>query len=212
MNTENRKVILFVWIMLFWLNNGYSQLFRLNASASDTNYYQLRNGYLQNYSGTGQDTSEGGEFRQFLRWQEYWGPRLYPSGSFQNAANAIQQYINNYDPSGKISTQASSNWQELGPNQNTIHGGAGRITAISFDPVDPVNIIYAGAWNGGVWKTVDGGQNWFNLNTDQQLPIIGISSIAVDPVLNSNGYYNIYVGTGDINRTYAKTNLGYFSC
>jgi len=53
--------------------------------------------------------------------------------------------------------------------------------------------MYAGSPYGGVWKSVDGGANWNNLNTDHQLPTIGVSAIVVDP---QNGH-NIFLGTGN---------------
>ena len=50
-----------------------------------------------------------------------------------------------------------------------------------------------GAPAGGFWKSVDGGSNWITY-TDN-LPVIGVSSIAVDP-LNPQ---IIYIATGDAN-------------
>ena len=47
---------------------------------------------------------------------------------------------------------------------------------------------------GGLWKSLDGGLNWTNANTDQ-LPIIGCSDIAIDP---SNTQI-MYMATGDAN-------------
>jgi hypothetical protein len=45
-----------------------------------------------------------------------------------------------------------------------------------------------------VWVSYSGGQNWQNLNTDYQLPFLGVSSIAIDrdhPEI-------IFLGTGDV--------------
>ena len=65
---------------------------------------------------------------------------------------------------------------------------------------DP-NTIWAGSASGGLWKTTNGGTgaangiNWTNVPTG--FPVLGISSIAVNP---SNGN-ELYVGTGEIYNT-----------
>jgi photosystem II stability/assembly factor-like uncharacterized protein len=89
-----------------------------------------------------------------------------------------------------------SNWQELGPfyTPYTLNWnypvGNGRINTIEFDPVDP-NIIWIGAASGGLWKTIDGGNNW-TTNTDN-LPVISISAITINP-LNTE---EMLIATGD---------------
>ena len=60
-----------------------------------------------------------------------------------------------------------------------------------FDPADP-NIIYVGATQSGLWKSVDGGDNWVNIQPDFQ-PFTRVSRIAVDPADNSI----VYVGTSN---------------
>ena len=41
------------------------------------------------------------------------------------------------------------------------------------------NILWVGSPAGGLWKSIDGGQNWTS-NTDL-LPNLGVSDIAIDP-------------------------------
>ena len=98
-----------------------------------------------------------------------------------------------------------SNWEELGPFHTpyTLNGnnpmGNGRINTIEFDPIDP-NIIWIGAAGGGLWKTIDGGNNW-TTNTDG-LPTISISSIAI----NSVNPQEMLIATGDqIGNSYTTT-------
>lgn len=62
---------------------------------------------------------------------------------------------------GSNSENDGSNWIELDSNINGI-SGIGRIDAIEIDPANS-NIIYAGSPSGGLWKTVGGGTNWFNI-------------------------------------------------
>lgn len=91
---------------------------------------------------------------------------------------------------------SSSNWVPLGPFDTPIivsngkKRGNGRVNAISFDPFDP-DIIWLGTPGGGLWKTIDGGNNW-TTNTDN-LPVMGISSIIIHPTNNQI----MYIATGD---------------
>jgi photosystem II stability/assembly factor-like uncharacterized protein len=77
-------------------------------------------------------------------------------------------------------------WVSAGPTNI-----GGRITAMVVVPGG--NVIYIGAANGGVFKSVDGGTNWAPIFDAVSVPSIG--SLALDPA-NSN---TIYVGTGEAN-------------
>jgi len=88
-------------------------------------------------------------------------------------------------------------WQAVGPQKITGEllrsmqvDSSGRVTAILIHPSNP-NIVYAGAAQGGVWKTTDGGDTWAPL-TDGQASL-SIGSMAFDP----NNPEVIYVGTGE---------------
>src|SRR6202011_37862 len=63
--------------------------------------------------------------------------------------------------------------------------------------VDPTNtnVVYAGAAQGGIWKTTDGGTTWTPL-TDTQASL-AIGSIALDP----QNHNTIYAGTGEENNS-----------
>lgn len=104
----------------------------------------------------------------------------------------------------------SSDWEFLGPNiipANVNGGGAvgiGRPTCVRFQPgFNGVsnNIIYVGSPYGGLWKSFDGGTNWQNWHTDN-LPNIGISDIAIDPV----NPQIMYVATGDPDGAFEPNN------
>lgn len=164
-----------------------------DQTRNDTNFYEIRDSFYQGFTGNG-DTSESGPFNQFRRWEQFWGPRVAPSGSFIIAHQAIANYVNvNSTPPTSLLVQPS--WSELGPSRNGMQG-IGRMSALEFDPYNS-NIMYAGAPVGGVWKTTDGGQNWINLNTDLQLPRLGITSIQIDPNSPDQNNPIIYAGTGD---------------
>ncbi|HRC88275.1 MAG TPA: hypothetical protein PK413_22020, partial [Thermoanaerobaculia bacterium] len=76
------------------------------------------------------------------------------------------------------------------------YGFSGRITSLAVDPTSP-SVIYAGAANGGVWKTTDGGLHWSPMSGESTLPGLSIGSIAIDP-LSPN---LIYAGGGEPNGT-----------
>src|SRR5712691_6821236 len=61
---------------------------------------------------------------------------------------------------------ADNPWKLIGPQPiNFSSGGfitSGRITAIAADPRGN-DTVYAGAADGGVWKTTDGGTTWMPL-------------------------------------------------
>ena len=94
----------------------------------------------------------------------------------------------------------TANWSYIGSqtsfddNQNGAPGDSctGRVNCVRFDPSNP-STIYCGAPSGGLWKSVNFGQSWQLLNTDN-LGQIGVSDIAINPT-NSN---TIYIATGDI--------------
>ena len=85
--------------------------------------------------------------------------------------------------------ELSLDWQQEGPGNI-----GGRVDVLTMSPTDQ-NIIYAGATNGGVFKTTDGGVNWNPIFDDQ--PYLAIGAITLDPENESI----IYVGTGDRNFT-----------
>ena len=67
----------------------------------------------------------------------------------------------------------------IGSADNPPNGTAtGAIEAIAADPGDP-NTIYVGAVNGGIWKSINGGQTWVPL-TDK-LSSLSIGSMSLDP-------------------------------
>jgi hypothetical protein len=87
-------------------------------------------------------------------------------------------------------------WVPIGPRPivDGAYSYAGRITALATVPGSP-NVVYAGASQGGVWKTTDGGSVWTPLTDGQDSLAIG--AIAVDPS-NPNV---VYAGTGEANQS-----------
>jgi len=66
----------------------------------------------------------------------------------------------------------------------------GTIDTYCFDPLDP-NIIYVGSRWSGLWKTVDCGDSWVNIQPTFGDPVARVVRVAVDPADNNI----VYVGT-----------------
>ncbi|MBL0106982.1 MAG: T9SS type A sorting domain-containing protein [Ignavibacteria bacterium] len=85
------------------------------------------------------------------------------------------------------SDNSTPQWEFAGPTNI-----GGRISDLEYDPNNS-QIIYAGAATGGIFKSTNGGLNFFPVFDDNA--VLPIGDIAVDPV-NSN---IIYAGTGEAN-------------
>ncbi|MFZ0678070.1 choice-of-anchor D domain-containing protein [Candidatus Binatus sp.] len=84
-------------------------------------------------------------------------------------------------------------WKPLGPSGITAGSSIwnGRVDAIAINPNNP-SVIYLGATDGGIWKTIDAGATW-TPTTDHET-MLGIGepgAIAIDP----NNTDTIYAGS-----------------
>jgi photosystem II stability/assembly factor-like uncharacterized protein len=171
--------------------------FNLNAQDADqkvNNSVDLEREFDQFRSVNNLDSVKA--WKWMARWLDFESKRLNTDGSmadpniFMNEAVKVSQ-----SKKSNLSKQAA-NWSPVGPdflypsNSPDRQHGMGRINCIAFHPSDS-NIFWVGVAQGGVWKTMDGGQNWLPLTDD--LPILRISDIAVDP-LNPDV---IYISVGD---------------
>jgi photosystem II stability/assembly factor-like uncharacterized protein len=146
-------------------------------------------------------------YAQYKRWEAYMEPRVYPSGDITLPSIKLSEF-NQYLSSPFYNQRRHSRfnepeWIALGPTGTITNGdfaGAARVNFIRFDPVNP-DIMWTVSPLGGLWKSIDGGQLW-TTNTDQ-LPIIGCSDIAINP-LNTG---IMYLATGDANATGSQLTL-----
>ncbi len=140
-------------------------------------------------------------FRHFQHLREYplgsvpKGARLkaiYDARQLRTKASARAKF------SPALTAESALRWTMIGPQPVTGEIGAnwgasaGRVTALAIDPRD-ANTVYAGTAEGGVWKTIDGGQTWIPLTDDQ--PALSVGSMALDPSHPDT----LYVGTGEAN-------------
>ncbi|MEM9916939.1 MAG: cohesin domain-containing protein, partial [Bacteroidota bacterium] len=113
--------------------------------------------------------------------------------SFPEASLDIQQYESVLRSAkfqarnGNLPLGFGEVWTEQGPGNI-----GGRINTIAIHPQND-DIMYAGLPAGGVFKTTDGGDNWFPIFDEASNLAVG--HIQIDPS-NAN---TIYVGTGDPN-------------
>ncbi len=76
-------------------------------------------------------------------------------------------------------------WRSVGPTRG------GRVLGVAGDPSSPMT-FYQGTAGGGVWKTEDGGLNWFNVSDGY----FGTGSVGAVAVAPSNPT-TLYVGMGE---------------
>ena len=114
--------------------------------------------------------------------------RSYPDG-FE-----VTEYVQNINNIKALAVLNADNraanldlaWQQEGPGNI-----GGRFNALAMDSTQ--NIIYAGAANGGIFKSIDAGATWNPIFDDYAYLAIG--AIAIDP----NNTDTVYAGTGDVN-------------
>jgi len=109
----------------------------------------------------------------------------------QEAANNTYFPIISYNPSG---------W--IGP-----YGGT--IVAVVVDPTNP-QVVYAGSFGSGVFKSLDGGLSWFPVN--QSLANLYINSLAIDPqhpsIIYAGTYRNQVYKSGDGGNSWVWSGYG----
>lgn len=157
----------------------------------NANFYDVQEAFNTYWTGKSPDKSSG--WKIFKRWEYMMQFKIDDQG-YRLPADHFYNEVMKFKAQKGVASEA--NWVNLGPidlPQNTGTGqpnGMGRVNAIAFHPTEE-DIIYAGAPQGGLWKTEDGGESWEVL-TDSQ-PTLGVSTIVVshdDPNI-------ILIGTGD---------------
>jgi len=146
---------------------------------------------------------KGKGWKPFKRREAFMEPRVYPSGFFPYEQLYIEYNKLINQPKSTSQSPFEANWQAFGPTQVPLQNngrkrGVGRINNVTFNPNND-NILWVGSPSGGLWKSIDGGQNWTS-NTDL-LPNLGVSDIAIDPT-NTDIMY-IITGDRDADDTYA---------
>ncbi len=126
----------------------------------------------------------------------YYRDRLYPFEEIPKTAKekAFRSFQQLKQLSLLSANQTARLWTPIGPAPIVTAEGnnSGRVVSIGLHPSDP-NTVYVGAAQGGVWKSINGGESWAPL-TDNQ-PSLAMGVVAIDPK-NPN---TVYAGTGEAN-------------
>ena len=162
----------------------------VNKPSGKMNFYTIQKDFNDYWKG--RTVTKGSGYKVFRRWEWYWEQRVGRSGEFPSndvIMKGWENYVaeNSYDNA----MDTAGNWKPMGPfTPVSGYTGLGRINCIAFHPSNK-DIFWVGSPSGGIWKTTDFGKNWVNLSG--QLPMLGVSDIAVDP----NNTSIIYITTGD---------------
>ncbi len=198
-----------------WMQANYYKAQRKEPGTNLANFYDIQKAFelyenaqdeikerepLKDIANTGQGEEEGfAGYAQFKRWENYMAPRVFPSGDVTLPSNNFknfQQYQQLKSRSNRPAGINVANWTALGPTGSVTkfgdYAGSARVNFIRFDPGN-TNTMWLSVPLGGLWKTTNGGASWTS-NTDQ-LPVIGCSDVAINPLNNQI----MYLATGDAN-------------
>lgn len=148
-----------------------------------------------------EDEEEEREFESGLlfwkRWEWFNETRLKENGDLEdvNAKTAAAwEKVRTRDQATNRNSDSNASWNFVGPwgmnYQGGFFRGLSRIDRIVFHPTDP-NIFFTCSGNGGLWRTLDGGNTWVNMNF--HFPIVSASGLAINP----ENPFHMYVLTGD---------------
>jgi len=192
MKSINKIFLLILVPGFFYIKNANSQAFNriLTTQGSTDNFINLSR-KIDDFYDTAQGSNKSG-YKQWKRFEWFASNHLNENGNFDNYlqknATALKA-VNQLKISKALAVNSSTgNWINIGHTASVggVKAQQGRVNTIAFDPVN-ANIVYAGAAGGGIWKSINGGTSWANLTID--LPILGISDIAVAPAPNNNIVY-----------------------
>lgn len=173
-----------------WLKNSKKS----SNQADELTFSEIQKAF-KDYWKTHNPNIKGSGYKPFKRWEYIWEHVVDDEGRLPTAKDKWLSWQHKQAASSeKVLLSDLSNWEAIGPFTHTNTGswssGQARINTIAIDPNNS-NIWYVGTPAGGLWKSVNAGQNWEPL-TDN-LPQIGVSGIAID----YNNSDIIYIATGD---------------
>ena len=189
-----KKTFFSFLLLSLFINKSQAQPWVENINSENPTFYEIVDAFNAYWKNRPYEKGKG--FKQFKRWEYYWETRLMPNGDFPQPDFILNEWLQYQKSNQQTENRSASvaNWVSQGPTASPGgYIGMGRINCIAFHPTNP-NIFWVGAPAGGLWKTTNGGQTW-STNTDN-LPVIGVSDIVLDPV-NPN---IMYIATGDGDR------------
>ena len=163
-----------------------------NANAYFANYHQLN----------GPDLAPGE--KRYRRWEYFWQNKVcYPNPRLDGDLDMHNYYKKALQTNliNTCTTPVGSPWQLVGPNTMT-ESEMGIIQSVAVHPTND-QIMFAGSYVSGLFRTTNGGANWTNVTDYLNLPAMGIKSIQMD----RNSPNNMLIATGDG----YKTNASHYS-
>ncbi|MCC6762123.1 MAG: hypothetical protein IT252_12950 [Chitinophagaceae bacterium] len=175
------------------MTQGFDKALQQSSVRIDSSFATIAKRINQYY-----DTATAGNragYKQWKRWEWFAAHHQTTSGKLDNYLQKNIEALTVEAKHSALSLQSyNGNWQSIGhTNAGGENGTAlqGRVNCIAFDPINS-QVMYAGASGGGIWKTTNGGELWYNVTAT--LPALGISDIVVAPWPNNN---TIYALTGE---------------
>lgn len=194
----------FLFALVLFAKSLFAQEWVEKMADPNANFYDAKASF-EAYWSTHDHTEKGKGYKVFKRWENFVGPRVYPSGNLSQLGLTTKNYeafLKDYQKSsltkqiGGNNLIASATWTPMGP-MGPLAGSAGsqllKSGRIGFITVTPgnLNTLWVGAPAGGLWKSTNGGVSW-TTNTDY-LSVIGCSDLAIDPT----NTLVMYLATGD---------------
>lgn len=184
---------------LFYMSSAlwFSILIVATGNAQPTNFYEYVRDYYE-IAPSSESEEEDGPNEQMARLVKIWGDRLYPDGYVAKAAQALNDYVEQFNSYEGIPV-VEKEWNYLGPDATGTGPidakWTGRINRILFDPQYGISNwrVFACTAHGGLWISDDRGFNWQVGNTDTQKPIASAADVAVS-FQNSN---HVFLATGE---------------
>ena len=165
----------------------------LRSVDSNSNFFGMCKQYEEYFASLPADNRPG--YKNFKRWEAFWKPRVGIRGKFPPANHLETERQKMLTGTIMAKSKPPGGQWVYNGGSNKPDANIGRVNCIAFHPTDP-HTFWVGAPTGGLWKTTDHGVTW--TTTTDNLPVIGVSDIAVDPQ-NPN---IIYIASGDADAGY----------
>lgn len=183
-------------------------------SGAQTNFQAdlLRNSHYYDslISVRGIDSMQGTGYTQYQRWFRYWAPKLLPDKDYSDYQNQLLEYAGQYSVPNNSNT-GNVKWKLIGPNgygNDIASKFTGQIHYMYKKPNDESGRIFACSPVGGLFISMNNGDNWVNAGTDKGLPRSGVSSVVVDKY----NYWYVTTGNGEsyLNNTIWQQSYGVY--
>lgn len=197
-----KKVIILIAIVGMSMST-HAQRYQEMIENGDYSFYQIQEEAESYFDLDGRGKSTG--YFRYKRWEYHAEREVDESGFFIDPFQSLKSFEKFQSKQSKQKIKGNTaEWKGLGPTYwNRTSGwnpGNGRITSIAVDEHN-YNHIVAGAITGGVWKTIDKGENWTPLSDSRSSMVV--SAVAIDPQDS-----DIYYWGGSSGRVHKSTDAG----